>query len=275
MKKFFALALICALVLALVPSVALAVEHTVNSETDLVNAISSASSGDTIKLGSSFSVSARIDVKNQLTLDLNGNTLTSSENGSYGAIYVGTAGNLAIQDGLGGGAITAPGIAIGNYGKVSISGGTITGNPALYNFYYNDSTYGQAEITGGTVKSSGSDSIWNCGILTISGNANVEDTIDSTNTLTISGGTVENLLLKTPDYRQTAPVNSITGGTVTGTITTDNDGARVYPSHVAPTGFISGGSFDNQPDDAFPGIRCASFLRRRGTDVRDFGSCGF
>ena len=79
----------------------------------------------------------------------------------------------------------------------------------------------------------------------------MEDTIDSTNTLTISGGTVENLLLKTPDYRQTAPVNSITGGTVTGTITTDNDGARVYPSHVAPTGFITGGAFDNQPDDAF------------------------
>lgn len=247
MKKILALILAAAMVLSLVPAVAMA---ETSSQAELKDAIANAVDGDVIKLGASFSVTTtdHIKVDKAITLDLNGHTVNFSSTSVYGALYISSNGDLTI---VGNGGITAPNtVAIGNYGKLTINGGTIEGTNALYNCNYGGTSYGTATINGGTLRSntSGGNSIQNCGILTIAGGT-IEDAIDSTAKLTITGGTIENLYLDTPDYTTgVGTTTSITDGTFTGTVRSDTDGWNTITQQL---GFISGGSFAAKPDDSF------------------------
>ena len=183
----------------------------------LQKAIDNAAVGETLVLTSDITLASRINVSNVVTIDLNGYSINADINDSYGAIYVGTKGILTIKDsssGKTGCIVNTIGNAIGNYGLVNIYEGTFTGNYALYNFYYNNSVYGTSVIYGGTFKAvdGGSPSVANCGDLTVNGGA--IESIDTTNVLNITGGTVESLYVGVADYNPERQNTSISGGNI-------------------------------------------------------------
>ena len=149
-------------------------------------AFDAAQAGETVKLLNDVTLAEKITVKKAVTLDLNGCTLSETVTDSYGAIYIGTAGNLTITDSATGGKIaTDGGIVIGNYGTVTVAGGTIEAgvvaeeDASVYNFYYNGSTYGKLTVTGGKVGR-----IWNCGNANITAGEVVD--IDNSGAMTIA-----------------------------------------------------------------------------------------
>lgn len=183
----------------------------------LQKAIDNAAVGETVVLTNNIILTNRITVSNVVTIDLNGYSIKGDINDGYGAIYVGTKGILTIKDsssGKTGCIINTIGNAIGNYGIVNIYGGTFTGNYALYNFYYNNSIYGTSVIYGGTFKdvNISSPSVANCGDLTING-GNIKS-VDTTNVLNITGGTIESLYVGVADYNPERQSTSISGGNI-------------------------------------------------------------
>ena len=149
-------------------------------------AFAAAEAGATVKLLNDVTLAEKITVKKAVTLDLNGCTLSETVTDSYGAIYIGTAGNLTITDSATGGKIaTDGGIVIGNYGTVTVAGGTIEAgavaeeDASVYNFYYNGSTYGKLTVNGGKVVR-----IWNCGTANITAGEVVD--IDNSGAMTIA-----------------------------------------------------------------------------------------
>lgn len=203
----------------------------------LQSAINNAAVGETVVLTNNITLTNRVTVSNVVTIDLNGYVITGNINDGYGAIYVGTKGVLTIKDssaGKTGSIINTVGNAIGNYGIVNIYGGTFTGNYALYNFYYNNSVYGTSVIYGGIFKSAdgSSPSIANCGDLTINGG--VVESIDTTNVLNVTGGTVESLYVGTADYNPEKQSTSVSGGNISVlTVASDSENKIV----------VSGGTF--------------------------------
>ena len=159
------------------------------SFTDLANAVKYAKGGATITLLDNVALTERVTISKELTLNLNGKKISAEGvAGGYGAIYVGTKGNLIIT---GKGKIVGGDYAIGNYGTVTVENGTFSGaDAALYNFYYNDSTYGKATIKDGKFENS----LWNCGELTIEKGVFAE--LDNSGKATISGGYFNNLIAK-------------------------------------------------------------------------------
>ena len=149
-------------------------------------AFAAAEDGATVKLLNDVTLVEKLTVKKAVTLDLNGCTLSETVTDSYGAIYIGTAGNLTITDSATGGKIaTDGGIVIGNYGTVTVAGGTIEAgavaeeDASVYNFYYNGSTYGKLTVNGGKVGR-----IWNCGNANITAGEVVD--IDNSGAMTIA-----------------------------------------------------------------------------------------
>jgi hypothetical protein len=184
---------------------------------DLQFALNNAAVGETVVLASNIVLKNRVSVSNVVTIDLNGHTITGNIDDSYGAIYVGTKGILTIKDssiGKTGCIVNTMDNAIGNYGIVNIYGGTFTGKYALYNFYYNSSVYGTSVIYGGAFKSVDENipSIANCGDLTVNGG--VIESIDTTNVLHVTGGTVESLHVGVADYNPERQNTSICGGNI-------------------------------------------------------------
>ena len=154
--------------------------------TTFAEAFAAAQAGATVKLLNDVTLAEKITVKKAVTLDLNGCTLSETVTDSYGAIYIGTAGNLTITDSATGGKIaTDGGIVIGNYGTVTVAGGTIEAgavaeeDTSVYNFYYNGSTYGKLTVNGGKVGR-----IWNCGNANITVGEVVD--IDNSGAMTIA-----------------------------------------------------------------------------------------
>lgn len=181
----------------------------------LQKAIDNAAVGETVVLTSDITLTKRVTVSNVVTIDLNGYSIKGGINDGYGAIYVGTKGDLTIKDsslGKTGGIINTVGNAIGNYGIVNIYEGTFVGNYALYNFYHNDTVYGTSTIYGGTFKSvdGNSPSIANCGDLTIGGG--VIESIDTTNVLSVTDGTIKSLYIGAADYAPPIQSTSVSGG---------------------------------------------------------------
>ena len=210
-------------------------------------AINNAAVGETIVLTSDITLTSKVTVSNVVTIDLNGYTITGNINDSFGAIYVGTKGDLAIVDnssGQTGSIINALGHAIGNYGSVTIYGGTFIGNYALYNFCYEGNTaiYGTSVIYGGTFKAcdGGSLAIANCGDLTVSGGT--IESIDTTSVLTITDGTVESLYMGVADYNPANQNTSISGGHIVDLTVAENSGNEIA---------ISGGTFDTAVDSQY------------------------
>ena len=243
MKKFFSLVL--ALVMALsLTTVAWGadVTFTVDSSNPvsatnfhtLQDAVDAAAAGNTttIKLLENVTLTSRVTVSEELILDLGAFTITAAINDTYGAVYVGMAGNLTINATTGGITNTA-GHAIGNYGVVTINGGTFTGDYALYNFYYNTTTFGTATINGGTFQaSSGTLAVANCGDLTVAGGS--VESLDSSAVLDVTGGTIEELAVTEPDYAPPVTETTISDGTVE---------SLTVEAAVEDSIAISGGSF--------------------------------
>ena len=116
--------IIMAFVMA-VPMVASATETTVTEGT-LQDAIDKAESGDVIKLGQSFNESITIPAGKNITLDLNGQTLTG---GADDAIYVSLGATLTINDSVGNGSVKAAAgskAAVFNNGTTTIKNGYYT-----------------------------------------------------------------------------------------------------------------------------------------------------
>ena len=123
-RKFFAAFLSLCMVMSLVPMTALAAEGDtvdVTSEDTLLSSIETAENGTTIRLTESFSVSKQITIPvgKVLTLDLNGQTLTTSD-----TILVN--GNLTVMDAT----ATVPPSISDNCETVTYSAGKIYNNKA-------------------------------------------------------------------------------------------------------------------------------------------------
>lgn len=206
----------------------------------LQKAIDNAAVGETVVLTSDITLTSRVTVSNVVTIDLNGYSIKGNINDGYGAIYVGTKGVLTIKDSSSrktGSITNTVGNAIGNYGIVNIYEGTFIGNYALYNFWYSDSVYGTSVVYGGVFKSAvnGSPSIANCGDLTVSGGT--IESIDTTNVLNVTSGTVKSLYIGKADYEPPIQKTSIGGGYVT-ELSVASDSAN----EIA----ISGGTFGSE-----------------------------
>lgn len=211
----------------------------------LQSAINDAAVGETIVLTSDITLTSRVTVSNVVTIDLNGYTITGNIDDDFGAIYIGTKGVLTIIDNSSeqtGGIINTLSHAIGNYGSVTIYGGTFIGDYALYNFYYSNAVYGTSVIYGGTFKpcDGGSLAIANCGNLTVSGGT--IESIDTTSVLTITDGTVESLYMGVADYNPANQNTSISGGHIVALTVAEDSGNEIA---------ISGGTFDVAIDNKY------------------------
>ena len=175
MKKLLALLLTLCLVIGMVPLAASAA-GTINSAEALKNAITNASESTEIKLDGSFSVSESVTIESgkDITIDLNGHTLTGTDTGtdSFGLINIQPGADLTIKDSStdGTGKITlkanenrgwsAYSSVISNQrGKLTVNGGTIEhtgGTDMAYgidNLTNGTGTYAETIVNGGTVKS--------------------------------------------------------------------------------------------------------------------------
>lgn len=207
----------------------------VNVENNNLQAtIDSVSAGETIVLINDIVLTSKVSISKEITLDLNGYVISGDVDDIYGLIYVGTKGVLTIIDSSEkqtGGIINTVSHAIGNYGVVTIYGGTFTGNYALYNFY-GGSIYGTSTIYDGTFKGVEGLAIANSGDLTVSGG--VIESIDTTNVLSITGGSVESLNIGVADYAPETQSTSIEGGTITALIVAEGSKNEIV---------VSGGTF--------------------------------
>lgn len=208
-------------------------------------AINNAAVGETVVLTDDIVLTKRVTVSNVVTIDLNGYSIKGDINDGYGTIYVGTKGDLTIKDSSSrktGSIINNVGNAIGNYGIVYIYEGTFVGNYALYNFWHSDSVYGTSTIYGGTFESVDKNypSIANSGNLTISGGA--IESIDTSNMLSVTGGTIESLYVGVADYNPSIQSTSIGGGYIAAFTVADNSGNNVV---------VSGGTFKAAIDSKY------------------------
>ncbi len=157
---------------------------TVDSENALTSAISNATSGNTLQITNNFTITSgvSIDSKN-LTLDLNGYTVTSTVTGTNtGAITLTDTASLTVTDGGSNGKLevtstTGKAIYNGGSGEVKVEGGTVTTSGGSSSYAICNSSSGTVNVTGGTVSSTqqGGRAIHNNGA----------------GTITVSGGTVE------------------------------------------------------------------------------------
>ena len=191
-----------------------------NKYLSLPAAVEAAQAGDTVTLLKDVELTEYLKISKALTLNLNGKEITADFESDYGTIYVSMQGSLTIK---GSGSVSSTAShAIGNYGTVKVEGGTFKAGvdpthgqlAALYNFYYNGSTYGKSTIEGGTFKSP----IFNCGELKISGGQ--MNVVDNSGKLTIVGGAF--------------------GGEII-----DRDGGDAPELEDKGTIVISGGTFEN------------------------------
>lgn len=206
-------------------------------------AIDNTSIGETVVLVEDITLSSRVTISKEITLDLNGYAIIGNIDDGYGAIYVGKNGNLTIIDsseGQTGSIINTVQNAIGNYGVVNIYGGTFTGNYALYNFYYSDTLYGTSTIYGGTFNGVDGLAVANCGNLTVSGG--VIESLDTTNVLIVSDGAINTLSIGLADYNPANQSTSINGGNIN-TLTV----ASGSNNEIA----ISGGTFNSAVDSTY------------------------
>ena len=162
----------------------------------LQDAFAAAKAGDTITLLADVTINSRLDIAQNVTIDLNGQTIDETVEDQFGAIYVKKGVTLTIAATNGGEITTDGGIVIGNYGTVIVNGGTIAAGEepeadvSIYNFYYQADWYGTTTINGGTVAR-----IWNCGVATLAGGTITD--VDNSGAMGITkDATVANIILR-------------------------------------------------------------------------------
>ena len=184
---------------------------------EAIQAVSTCTAGDyatvnllaDIDLGSSCqSISSGV-----FTLDLNGNTLTSSS--TTLDIYNSDC-NVTITDSKGGGMVSGKYGVLATRSTVEISGGTVRGD--IYGVYDNSGSSSTVKISGGTVHGDSNGVYANRNTVEISGGT-VSGGIngvyaDSSSTVTISGGTVSGSINGVYAHKNTV---EISGGSISGT----------------------------------------------------------
>lgn len=192
---------------------------------DNLQAVINAATNATVKLTNDIFLTSRITVSNSVTLDLNGFSVSSDFDDGYGTIYVGTKGTLTITDTSvekTGRVINMSGNAIGNYGSLTVQGGTFVGKYAFYNFYSSDSVKGVATVQQGNFVSAveNEPSIANCGSLII--DDGLFGIIDTSNSLTVKGGKIKTLILGVADYNPQVQETIVQGGQIDQLIVSEN-----------------------------------------------------
>ena len=233
------------------------------AELTLQGMIDQANAGDTIKLSSNTEVHATLQIKKDLTLDLNGCTLRMTGTGSV--LKVSGRATLTIQDSsaegtgtiTGGNAEYGGGVYVDDYAALKMTGGCITGCHASRGgggIYSSGNLY-----MGGTAKiekcTGSDDAIWNrensdiyADGGTVDGTVNNQGTIkrsEGAAAVTVFNGTVYNRSAGKIEagiygiYNGTVENNgTITGGTFYGAVMI-RKGSLSWVS----TGSISGGTF--------------------------------
>lgn len=144
----------------------------------LKEAITAAVTGDTLVLASDLVIQpgdymypdfyAVMISGKSVILDLNGHVVSSVADAT---IYISASGTLTIKDSAGGGKVENAGMmeAVGVYGSLIMESGHLysNGGYALYNYYYNASTFGKSTILTGVLSSDSDWSVANAGELTI------------------------------------------------------------------------------------------------------------
>ena len=161
-----------------------------NEGFDLVQAIENAGSGEQITLRGDVVLTEKLTIGKDISINLNGHNITADFEDDYGAIYVRPGANLFLT---GEGKVSSTkATTIGNYGYVIINGVTVEcadeDYAALYNFYYNGTTFGTASI-GRNADINGN--VWNCGNLEVDG-AEI-DCLDNSGILTIINANIDYL----------------------------------------------------------------------------------
>ena len=147
--------------------------------------------GGEVELLADITLTEHLDVAGNVTLNLNGNTITGEFEDAFGIIYVKKGATLTVT---GEGAIVAKNThAIGNYGNVIVNGGEIVSEAdefaGLYNFYYMAGYYGISTINGGSVSP-----VFNCGELTVNGGEIAY--LDNSGKLVVEGGEIDLIIAK-------------------------------------------------------------------------------
>ena len=152
--------------------------------------------GREVTLLADLALNEQLTISEDMTLDLNGYTVSGSFESDFGMIYVKKGATFTIVDSGENGNITSSATyAIGNYGTVIVKDGTVEStatndyNASLYNFYYQSNYYGTTVIEGGNVGI-----VWNSGEMTVTGGT--VEYIDNSGALTVTNGTVEEIFAK-------------------------------------------------------------------------------
>lgn len=192
---------------------------TANDEAGFRNAVSNATSGDTIAISGDFSIATSIVIDKNVTLDLAGHTVTFTPASTEGTCFRFTAGGI-ISDSVGGGVLSGsvPGSGlIQNYGgTLEISDGTITASGSQSRAIQNDGTL---NIVGGEIKGESGYAILNNGTVVASGGSVITDNgvgvlnYNPASQLTISGATMEST--STTAQQSFAAYNNANGATIT------------------------------------------------------------
>lgn len=234
--------LIMVFVMAVPMTVSAAETKVAGDATALTKAITEAKDGDTIKLTASFAASITIPDDKNITLDLNGKTLTGDKDhtitnaGVLTVIDSGNGGKIVNNDGAKGTLFNKPGA------QATLKGGTFTGNT-----WYVIKNLGSLTIQAGTTvtqNDAGSSSIDNGWYDATKQNGNdcgITHSGTQTANLVIAGGEFSGGMntIKNDDYG----ILKISDGTFSNT-----DGPTVLNWNVAE---ISGGSFTvNSPANA-------------------------
>ena len=167
-KKLISMLTVMAMMMTMLSGAALAVSEDtgITNEARLNAAIEAAEEGTTITLEGDIELTEKLTISKEITIDLNGFNIDADfEDDGYGAIYVGVNGDLTIT---GNGIVTsANATTIGNYGVLTVDCATVEcaddeNYAAIYNFYYNGTTYGKTTLKRGSYVNG---NFWNCGEL--------------------------------------------------------------------------------------------------------------
>ena len=242
-----------------------AAEKTVTTGT-LQAAIDSATSGDVIKLGQDFNESITIPAGKNITLDLNGQTLTGELKDGVASIT--NNGTLTIKDGVGNGKITRETAedhthyVIDNQGTLTIESGEISiispvAMPKGASLIRNAGKGKEATltITGGKIFQAGFIAVKNDdqGVLKITGGeigtsgdtaTNTASAVQNWGKADITGGTIGNVWSSTWNNSYESITNISGDVNITGKIVARKEANNGVKPNVAPKINISGGSFN-------------------------------
>ncbi len=248
-----------------VPMTVSAAEKTVTTGT-LQEAINNAASGDVIKLGKVFNESITIPADKNITLDLNGKTLTGA--GEKGVAAITNNGTLTIKDSIGNGKISrnsAPDnthYVIDNQETLTIESGEISitspvAMPKGASLIRNAGKGKEATltITGGKIFQNGFIAVKNDdqGILKITGGeigtsgdtaTNTASAVQNWGKADITGGTIGNVWSSTWKDGYESVTNISGDVNITGKIVARKEANNGVKPNVAPKINISGGSFN-------------------------------